>query len=130
MKTEKVLIVDDELFVRQSFADFLEDNLWEPVQAESGEAALGILNEQSIPAAIVDIRLEGMPGEVFIRKALPLYCSMIFIICTGSPEYKIPADLLESGRVSPLIFNKPVSRLSDIVDEIRRMLSQTDEKDG
>lgn len=117
-----VLIVDDEAFVRQSFADFLEDNLWETVQAESGEDALELLKTVKISAAIVDIRLGGMVGDEFVRQAIPLCSEMIYLICTGSPEYSIPQDLLDTGKVSPKLFNKPVSRLSDLEDELVRML--------
>ena len=126
--TDRILIVDDELFVRQSFADFLEDCLWAPVTAESGEQALGILAETEIDAAIVDIRLGGMIGEEFIRQALPVYPDIVFIICTGSPEYIIPSDLIKSGRVSPQLFSKPVSELSKIDTELKRLLGRDERK--
>ncbi len=119
---KRILIIDDEAFVRQSFADFLEDNLRDTLQAESGEDALELLKTTKIAAAIVDIRLGGMVGDEFIRKALMLYSDMVFIICTGSPEYHIPSDLLDSGRVSSKLFNKPVSHLSELNEELVRML--------
>jgi len=119
---KSILVVDDESFVRQSFADFLEDNLWETHQAESGEAALEILSGVKISAAIVDIRLGGMVGDEFIRRALHLYPQMVFLICTGSPEYHIPSDIFDSERVSPILFKKPVSRMSELDVELSRLI--------
>ncbi|MBI9109218.1 MAG: response regulator [Spirochaetales bacterium] len=119
---KSILIIDDESFVRQSFADFLDDCLWETFQTESGEAALEILKKTKISAVIVDIRLGGMVGDEFIRKALSLYPELVFLICTGSPEYHIPSDLLESGRVSRKLFKKPVSRMTELDVELNKLL--------
>jgi CheY-like chemotaxis protein len=68
MKT--ILILDDEKVVRESFLDYFEDHLWNPVQAESGEQALELLKKESPVVAIVDVRLPGMDGNVFIRKSI------------------------------------------------------------
>jgi len=119
-----ILVVDDESYVRQSFVDFLEDNLWETFQAESGEDALEILKTVKISAAIVDIRLGGIVGDEFIRRALIQHPEMVFLICTGSPEYHIPLDLLKSGRVSPKIFNKPIIMMSELESELVRLMGQ------
>lgn len=119
---KRVLVIDDESFVRQSFADFLEDNLWETFQAQSAEEAFEILIMTKISAAIVDIRLGGMGGDEFIRDALPLYPGMVFLICTGSPEYFIPSDLIASDRVSSRLFYKPVRLMSELDLELKRLI--------
>ena len=64
-----VLIVDDEAIIRQSFIDYFEDHFWRSFQAESGELALELLEEESPDGVVVDIRLKGMDGDVFIREA-------------------------------------------------------------
>ncbi len=97
---KSILILDDEQAVRQSFVDYFEDKLWLPVQAESGELALELLKEQSVAAAIVDMRLPGMDGNSFIREACRRGHSMAFVICTGSPEYHVPDDMLARPCVS------------------------------
>ena len=118
---KRVLIVDDETFVRQSFVDFLEDKRWEMYQAESGEAALEILSKVKVSAAIVDIRLGGMAGDEFIREVILLYPEIVFLICTGSPEYFIPIDLINTDRVSSRLFSKPVLRMSELDLELNRL---------
>ncbi len=124
MKT--ILIVDDETFIRQSFADYFEDHLWRPLQAESGERALEILEKESPGGAIVDIRMGGMDGNAFIREAHEKNPTMVFVICTGSPEYDVPVDLRKRARVSSHLFRKPVADMGELEKEIRRLISDAE----
>lgn len=113
-KMKAILIVDDEPFIRQSFADYFEDRLWCTLQAESGEQALELIEEDSPDVAIVDIRMNGMDGNTFIRKAHIKNPNMAFVICTGSPEYKIPEDLKKIPSVSKHILKKPVIGMNEM----------------
>ncbi len=119
----KILIVDDELHVRQSFFDFFEDREWQVLSAESGETALDLLGKEACDAVVVDIRMRGMDGETFIRKASEQYPEMVFIICTGSPEYKASEDLLELPCVADHVFAKPVTDFHELENEITKLLS-------
>ena len=108
------MIVDDEAFIRQSFADWFEDRHWIPLEAESGEQALGILETESPDCAIVDVRMGGMTGDEFIRRACRRKPEMSFVICTGSPEYGVPADLLGLSCVCQKVFRKPVTNFGEL----------------
>ncbi len=119
-----VLIIDDDAAIRQSFADYFEDQNFIVLSAESGEEALEILMTESPDAAIVDVRMMGMSGVDFIQKAYPQKPDCIFLICTGSPEYRLPDDLLQLSRVSCKVFQKPVKNLSLVYKEILRMFSE------
>ncbi len=117
-----VLFVDDEVFIRQSFADYFEDNNWNTLQAESGEKALELLKNESPDGAVVDIRMGGMDGDIFIRKALEIKLDIVFIICTGSPEYHIPEDLMAQPFVSDSLFRKPVTNMEELKQELLRII--------
>ena len=123
---KSILIVDDELYVRQSMLDYFEDHLWQVMQAESGEQALDLLEMTSPAAAIVDIRMGGMDGSSFIRQASIKRYGMAFVICTGSPDYDFPTDLKESPCISEKIFTKPVINMSLLEDELLRMIKKMD----
>ncbi len=112
-----VLVVEDESFIRESFADYFEDCHWQALLAESGEQALQLLDKESPHGAIVDIRLPGMDGNTFIRKAYRKKPKLVFIICTGSLEYEIPTYLQNLSRVSQKLFIKPVVEMSKLRDE-------------
>lgn len=116
--TKAVLIVDDETFIRQSFVDYFEDHLWQTFQAESGELALELLETECPDAAVVDIRMSGMDGNDFIRKASGKYPEIAYLICTGSPEYVVPSDLQKLPCVSNKLFRKPVTDIAELEAEL------------
>jgi DNA-binding NtrC family response regulator len=123
-----VLIVDDEVYIRQSFFDYFEDRLWLPVVAQSGEEALSILDKESPHCAIVDIRMGNMDGNAFIREAHRKRPQMAFVICTGSPEYKIPDDVRKLPGVSECVFTKPVMDITALEAELLYLIAELKKK--
>lgn len=117
----KLLIIDDDAAIRLSFSDYFEDQGFEVQQAESGEQALELFPDFKPDVAIVDIRMGGISGDNFIRRALQFNYSCQFIICTGSPDYGTPIDLIDENNVYSEIFTKPVTDLAylkQVVEEI------------
>ncbi len=127
MKT--ILILDDEQAVRQSLVDFFEDRCWRPVQAESAEQALGLLEQEKPVAAVVDVRLPGMDGNDFVRKVHEMDIAMACVICTGSPEYAVPPDLREIAIVSKRLFKKPIYLLDELEEELLRTMETLQRED-
>ena len=123
-----VLILDDELSIRQSLADFFEDRLWQTILAESGEQAMEIIEQKAPDGAIVDIRLGGMNGDEFIRRAHQVKPQIAFVICTGSPEYHIPRDLLQLPNVSETIFRKPITNIADLARELVLLIANLEHR--
>lgn len=120
MKT--ILILDDDVAVRESFTDYFEDNLWEVIQAGSGEEALKILEDTNVDAAIVDVRLSGMDGNEFIRTMCSQRQDVAFVICTGSPEYLVPKDLINETCVASNLMKKPVSDLAELETRVNETI--------
>ena len=119
---KSILIVDDEIYIRQSFIDYFEDRDWLVFDAESGETALELLKNQACSAAIVDIRMTGMDGEAFIRNASKKYPDMVFVICTGSPEYETSEDIRRLSNAADQVFGKPVTCIEKLENTIKEML--------
>ncbi|OEU65632.1 MAG: response regulator receiver protein [Desulfovibrio sp. S3730MH75] len=117
-----VLVLDDDTYVRESMAMALEDSGLRIYQAESAEIALKVLNTVQVDLVIVDLRLPGIDGIEFIDAAIKMWSDLKFIVYTGSPEYKIPADLEDAARVSNTIFLKPLPNSDEMLTEIERML--------
>ena len=122
VRLKTILILDDEQAVRQSFSDYFEDRFWLPIQAESAEEALVMLQTQQPVAAIVDVRLPEMNGTDFIREVCNRNLSIACVICTGSPEFELPPDLRELITVSNTLFKKPVSDLDALESEVVKTL--------
>jgi DNA-binding NtrC family response regulator len=120
-----ILIIDDEHAVRQSFADFFEDRLWQVIQADSAETALTLVAETKPTVAIVDVRLPGMNGTDFIRQLIKLNIQFPCILCTGSPEFSFPSDFSELSFVSKMPFKKPVADLFKLETLLLEMIEST-----
>ncbi len=121
LKEKTILIVDDEEYIRQSFSDFFEDREWQVLTADNGEAALELLKTETCAIAIVDIRMGGMDGESFIRKASKKNPGMMFVVCTGSPEYGISEDLILLPCVIDKVFGKPVIDMNELEKTIKAL---------
>ncbi len=66
----KILIVDDEDFIRDMMKDFLEFEGYEFHEAENGKSAFEILNEKKdeISLIFLDYTLPDIKGKEFIKK--------------------------------------------------------------
>lgn len=120
-----VLIMDDDATIRDSLGDYFEDRGFRTLKVESSEAAQKIMQKNPPDAVIVDIRMPGMSGDDFIRGNYVQSPNCIFIICTGSPEYNIPVELLDLNRVSSKMFHKPVENLNSLYIELLYMIKET-----
>ena len=59
----RVLIVDDEKNIRESLKKYLGLESIDSAVAESGEAALALLEKENFDAALIDLKLPGMSGQ-------------------------------------------------------------------
>ncbi len=69
MDIPKVLIVDDELVIRQAMTKALKDNGYELLFAENGKEGLAVLKEQEPSLIFLDLRMPVMDGFGFLKKA-------------------------------------------------------------
>jgi DNA-binding NarL/FixJ family response regulator len=111
-----VLILDDEEMIRESLAVYFETRGASVFKAGSAEEALEILAGTGLDAAVVDIRLPGMNGNEFLRRASEQRPGMRFVVHTGSVDYTIPGEVLAAGVRLAAVFQKPVYDLADIYD--------------
>lgn len=116
-----ILILDDEPFVRDSFVDYFEDCLWTVFYSGQEDEALEIIKNNKVDCAVVDIRMAGIGGDQFIREANKVRANIGFVVCTGSPEYEVPADLAALPNVSKVIFSKPVTDLDKLEKELLKV---------
>jgi len=82
-----VLIVDGVVKNRKLYAAWLEQMGHVPVEAENGEKALQLINEEAMDLVLVDLQAPGMPGQELIS-ILRRYFSMVDlpIIALAPPE--------------------------------------------
>ena len=119
-----VLIVDDEILVTLSLAEFLNDFDFSAQAVDSGEKALKFLEKQVCDVVIVDLRLYGMDGEEMILDIHSQYPSAKFIVYTGSIDYALSEDLRKVGITEDFVFFKPQEDLRVFVDAINKLMKK------
>jgi len=93
--------------------------------AQTAEEALDLMENTLMDAVIVDLRLPGIDGIEFIKRASVKWPQTRHIIYTGSPEAAVPQDIPAMDCVSSLIFFKPIDKLTKLSDEVIRITAES-----
>jgi CheY-like chemotaxis protein len=112
--SKKILVVDDQQMLLDVLTEALELGGYESVTANNGLKALALLNENDINLVITDMRMPGMDGWEFCKKAREI-SSAPFIMLTGLGKPNIEPGM--EGLVDAFL-GKPI--------EIRALLEQVD----
>ena len=116
----KILVVDDEHLVRWSVRRYLESEGYQAVEAESGPAALRILEEESVDILITDIMMPDMDGIELIRKAIQRHPELIVLVITANDSSNTIKSAEEAG--AKRTFTKPIpfKELSGVIQGLTR----------
>jgi len=79
----KLLIVDDEIDVREFAANFFRKRKMEVTAVASGEEALTILEQQKPNLILLDIKMAGMDGVETLRRIMEKDKNTKVIMVTG-----------------------------------------------
>ena len=109
----KVLIVEDEVLIRMTTVDMLEELGHRFVEAANGPEALDRLAEDSeIDILLTDLGLPGMSGQDLIVEAVKRRPQLQVLVVSGrAPDLSIPG--VETGQVKFLSKPYHMSQLGD-----------------
>ncbi len=95
----RVLVVDDNPFLRSTIARVLEADGAEVAQADDGLAALEILCAQKVDLIVTDHYMKEMHGIALVRevRALPEHATTPVLLCSAASERSIVISALEAG---------------------------------
>src|ERR1035441_6457167 len=116
MTQGKLLIVDDELSVRDSLAKWFTEEGYEVATAENANEALTRVAEQTFDVALVDIKMRGTDGIELQRRLHEIYPDMLVIIMTGYASVETAVTALKQGAYDYV--NKPLDpdEIAHLVD--------------
>lgn len=102
----KILFVDDDPIMRELFSTVLaaEADQWEVTTAESGEAALPLLDATTFDIVVSDMRMPGLDGLAVIREVKRRSPRTARIILSGVVDQK---EIAESLRETHQFMQKP-----------------------
>jgi two-component system, NtrC family, response regulator HydG len=92
-----LLIVDDELIVRDSLAKWFREEGYDVSTAESAHQALSLLAERRFDLALLDIKMPGTDGVELQRRMKEVAPETIAIIMTGYASVETAVAALKNG---------------------------------
>jgi DNA-binding NtrC family response regulator len=102
----RVLVVDDEEVVRQSYERSLSGVSCNVRTALSGQDAIRVMEENPCDVALVDIRMPGMNGIELLREIKDRWPECEVVVITGYPTIESAKEAVRLGAFNYLA--KPV----------------------
>lgn len=121
MSSERILVVDDELFVRELLLEFLSAQGYEVSLADSGEKAVELMQTQPADLVLVDLKMPGINGIETLKQIKKIAPDILAIIMTGYPTIESSIEALRHGAYDYVI--KPF-KLDDLKSSIERALRE------
>lgn len=96
MSKPSILVVDDELLIRDLLYDFFSGQGWQIAVAENGDKAIDILNSRDIDLLLTDIRMPEMDGLTLTTYTREHFPNVPVVIMTGFPSVDSAVTALRS----------------------------------
>jgi two-component system response regulator AtoC len=122
MPGEKILVIDDELFVRELLFEFLSQEDYEVVLADCGEKAVGVIQSEPVKVALIDLKMPGMDGIETLKKIKEADPNTLSIIMTGYPTLESSIEALRCGAYDYVI--KPF-KLNELKSSVEKALHES-----
>ena len=96
---EEILVVDDELVIREALQGWLRKSGYQVFTAENGEEALSMLQEKRPKIVLADIRMPGMDGIELLQriKKVSPDTQVIMISAYGDMELAVKSLQFEAA---------------------------------
>lgn len=117
----RVLVVDDEKFIRDILADFLGMEGYEVRTAEDGVAALHEISRQAYDVVISDLKMPKMGGIELLDEIAKRSPNVLTVIMTGFGTVETAIDAMKRGAYDYVL--KPF-KVEEVVHIIQRALEK------
>ena len=121
-----VLLIDDDVAVRQSISTYLEDSGFDVTQAASGFEGVERLKTTSPDVILTDLRMPGMDGKQVMQEAKSWKPETPVIVVSGMGVVKDVVEALRLGAADYLV--KPLVDMEMLVIAIKRALERRELK--
>jgi len=118
MTNTKILIVDDELIMRESLAGWLERDGHDVETAVSGEAALDRLKETRYDILFLDIKMEGMSGMEVLKQVKDNDPDVAVVMITAYGSISSAIDAMKNGAYDYLLKPFDPNELGVLIEKI------------
>ena len=102
-KKFRILVVDDELIVRDSLKEWLKEEGFSADMAESGAEALKLLAENPYHLLLTDIKMPGMDGVELLQKAREACPELCVVMMTAYATVETAVAAMKIGALEYLV---------------------------
>jgi len=120
----RILVVDDELIVRDSLKEWLEVEGFSVDMAASGQQALDLLAGQAYPLMLLDIKMPGMDGVEVLKRAKEMRPDIQVLMMTAYATVETAVEAMKIGAgdylLKPFDPEAMVQMVMQIFDRLER----------
>ena len=127
MSKAKILIVDDELIMRESLGEWLERDGYRVDKADSGESAIEMLRKIKFDILLVDMKMEGMSGLAVLKHVKRHDPEVAVVIITAYGSITGAVDAMKHGAWDYLLKPFDPNELGMLVERILKHQAQARE---
>lgn len=124
MGRRNIIVIDDELLIRDLLYDFFSEKDWNVSVFDSGEKALEALRNRRYDVCLVDLKMPEIDGLSLVKKMRVLSPSMPVVIMTAFPTVETAVEALrlrvDDYIIKPFNINKLYKTLDEIADRAQR----------
>lgn len=114
--SRRILVIDDEEFVRDLLHDFLTRLQFEVDLAPDGIAGLDAFRAGSYSLVLVDLKMPGKSGIDVLRELRQITMAVPVIVMTGYPTIDSSIEALRLGAFDYIIKPFKLQELREVVD--------------
>ncbi|UCG44355.1 MAG: sigma-54-dependent Fis family transcriptional regulator [candidate division WOR-3 bacterium] len=93
----RILIVDDELIIRESLTDWLMESGYEAQAVEDGQKAVEQVKQAEWDLLLVDLKMQGMNGIEVMQRVKQINKDLPVVIITGYPTVDTAVQAMKEG---------------------------------
>ncbi|MBN1847165.1 MAG: sigma-54-dependent Fis family transcriptional regulator [Deltaproteobacteria bacterium] len=118
MSETKILVVDDELIMRESLADWLARDGHVVEKASSGEEALAKFKETRFDILLVDIKMEGISGLEVLKQVKESDPDVVVVMITAYGSISSAIEAMKNGAYDYLLKPFDPNGLGVLIEKI------------
>jgi len=127
MAIEKVLIVDDELLIRNFLAEALRRLNLDVTTAENGLKAISILKETSFDMVFTDMKMPDISGIEVLKKVKELSPSTVVVVITAFGSIENAVEAMRLGAFNYLIKPFSLDTIQAVIEKAGEHISLVEE---
>ena len=125
----RILIVDDEMVVRDSLKEWLEDEGFRVDTAESGSDALEKLTKEAFHLMLLDIKMPGMDGVEVLKRSKEMRPELPVVMMTAYATVETAVEAMKIGALEYLMKPFDPESLVPLVVQLHQKIERIGERE-